>query len=122
MSSFDIVVEIKNTLASVHGITDVYDSLITPDSAAKVKSPYACIGEFRKMQGRVMDTLEQKCFVDVFIWTKYKGKKQCMEIADAFEKSLSGVSRDYFLEEAYFDYDEESGWSLAQITIKTYMD
>ncbi|MDO5116189.1 MAG: hypothetical protein Q4D58_08850 [Synergistaceae bacterium] len=122
MSSFDIVVEIRNAILSVSGITNVYDSLVTPDKVSSVVSPYACIGEFRKIQGRVMDESEQKCFVDVFIWTRYKGKKQCMELADAFESSLAELNRDYFLEAAYFDYDEESGWSLAQITLRTYLE
>ena len=122
MSSFDIVVEVKNALENVPGITAVFDSLVTPDKAAKAANPYACIGEFRKMTGRVMDETEQKCFVDFFIWTKYKGKKQCMELADAFEKSITGRDRDYFFETAYFDYDDESGWSLAQIVLRTYLE
>lgn len=122
MSSFDIVVEVKNALENVSGITAVFDSLVTPDKAAKTANPYACIGEFRKMAGRVMDESEQKCFVDVFIWTKYKGKKQCMELADAFEKFMSKLDRDYFLETAFYDYDEESGWSLAQIVLRTYLE
>lgn len=69
-----------------------------------------------------MNESEQKCFVDVFIWTKYKGKKQCMELADAFEKFMSKLDRDYFLETAFYDYDEESGWSLAQIVLRTYLE
>ncbi|MEG1825489.1 MAG: hypothetical protein RR501_12030, partial [Cloacibacillus sp.] len=99
-----------------------YDSLVTPDKVSSVVSPYACIGEFRKTQGRIMDASEQKCFIDVFLWTKYKGKKQCMELADTFESSLAELDRDYFLEAAYFDYDEVSGWSLAQITLRTYLE
>ena len=78
MSSFDIIVEVNNALSGIAGITGVFDSLVTPNMTGSAKSPYACIGEFRKMQGRVMDGSEQKCFIDVFLWTKYKGKKRCL--------------------------------------------
>lgn len=122
MSSFDIVVEVRNALLSAGGITDVYDSLVTPDRVSSVVSPYACIGEFRKIQGRVMDASEQKCFIDVFLWTKYKGKKQCMELADKLETALADLARTYYFEESYFDYDDESGWSLAMITLRTYQE
>lgn len=94
-------------------VKGVYDE--PPQDA---KGPYIVIGQLQALPGRVLNDIERKWFIELYIWSSYSGRKEVVEIADIIDAILP---RDMWMDEFLVRSDPTSGWWEGVMTVKGYM-
>jgi hypothetical protein len=94
------------------------------EAVTETPGPYIVIGDTHETEGRTLDGDERKVSVRLHIWSKYRGRKEIIEIEREAERAMSGPSAtgEEYLFESFQVLMDDDGWMHGVLVMRIYIE